>query len=203
MKSIYFVFVLVMINLSTFSQNYNKFGMETVAEGLSVGTIAPDFEGVNQKGEKILLKRQLEKGVVVLIFYRGYWCPHCSKHLKLFQDSLQVLVENGAQIIAITPEQEDGVNNTIDNTKAQFDIISDIGNRIQKDYKVLFEVTDKYKMKIKTWLFTDIADNNGDTVAYLPVPATYIIGQDNKIKYVQFDPNYKNRSNVKEILQNL
>jgi peroxiredoxin len=95
------------------------------------------------------------------------------------------------------------VNKTLDDTEAEFDIISDKGNIIQKKYKVLFKVTDKYKVKIKTFLFTDIAKNNGEEVAHLPVPATYIIGQDGKIEFVQFDVNYKNRATVKDILQHL
>jgi len=37
----------------------------------------------------------------------------------------------------------------------------------------------------------------------LPIPATYIIGMDGIIQWRQFDPNYKNRSSVKEILENL
>lgn len=203
MKFVYLVLICTIFSFSVYSQDLSKFGMETIAEGLNLGSIAPDFEGLNQQGEKVSLSEKLKSGSVVLIFYRGYWCPYCSKHLNQLQDSLLLLVKKGVHVIAITPEQEEGVNKTIEKTETQFDIISDKGNSIQKKYHVLFKVTEKYTKKIKTFLFTDIARNNQDAEAYLPVPATYIIGQDKTIKYVQFDPNYKNRSSVKEILDNL
>jgi hypothetical protein len=37
----------------------------------------------------------------------------------------------------------------------------------------------------------------------LPIPATYIIGRDGVIAWRQLDPDYKNRSSVKEIISNL
>ncbi|NOQ27215.1 MAG: redoxin domain-containing protein [Bacteroidales bacterium] len=203
MKIIYFVFVFIMTNIFAFSQDYNKYGVETAPKGLRVGAIAPTFEGVNQVGDNISLSELLKKGKVVVIFYRGYWCPYCSKYLKQYQDSLQLIVDKGASIVAITPEQEDGVNKTLDDTEAEFDIISDKENIIQKKYKVLFKVTNKYNAKIRTFLFADIAKNNGEEEAHLPVPATFIIGQDGKIEFVQFDVNYKKRATVKDILQNL
>ena len=43
-------------------------------------------------------------------------------------------------------------------------------------------------------------ESNG---ANLPVPATYIIGKDGKIKYVFFNTDYKKRASVQEILNNL
>lgn len=203
MKIIYFVLVFILANLFAFSQDHKKYGVETTPEGLHVGAIAPIFEGLNQVGDNISLSELLNNGKVVLIFYRGYWCPYCSKYLKQYQDSLQLIVDKGVGIVAITPEQEGGVNKTLDDTGAEFDIISDKENVIQKKYDVLFKVTDRYKVKIKTFLFTDIAKNNGEEEAHLPVPVTYIIGQDGKIEFVQFDVNYKNRATVKDILQHL
>jgi len=64
-------------------------------------------------------------------------------------------------------------------------------------------VTDAYQKKIRDKLNTDIAENNGNKEAKLPVPATYVIGKDGVIKYVQFDLNYKNRASVEGILEHL
>jgi len=206
MKKIGLLVTFIFTCLISSAQDYAKYGMNTkdfTPQGLEVGDIAPDFLGVNQNGEKVSLSDNLNKGKVVLIFYRGYWCPVCSRYLKQYQDSLQLITEKGAQIIAVTPEQEEGVDKTVKKVKADFDIISDRNNEIQKKYDVLFKVTDDYDKKIHKFLSANIAENNKTTEAYLPVPATFIIGADGKIKYVQFDPNYKNRSTVKSMLDNL
>lgn len=206
MKKIGLLLTFVLLFSISSAQDYAKYGMNTkdyTPKGLEVGDTAPDFSGVNQEGEKVSLSEKLNEGKVILIFYRGYWCPVCSRYLKQYQDSLQLIIDKGARIIAVTPEQERGVEQTVEEVEPGFDIISDQNNEIQKRYDVLFEVTDNYNQKINKFLSADIAENNGMSEAYLPVPASFIIGQDGKIEYVQFDPNYKNRSTVKTMLDNL
>lgn len=44
-------------------------------EGLFLGSKAPDFKAKDQSGNEIRLKDLLKKGKVVLVFYRGQWCP--------------------------------------------------------------------------------------------------------------------------------
>lgn len=49
----------------------------------------------------------------------------------------------------------------------------------------------------------DLKQANGNDNQMLPVPATYVIGKDGIIKYIHYDPNYKNRSSADEILKHL
>ena len=49
-------------------------------EGLFIASKAPDFKAKDQKGEEVRLKDLLKKGKVVLVFYRGYWCPFCTPY---------------------------------------------------------------------------------------------------------------------------
>ena len=176
---------------------------EKIPEGLHIGDTAPDFKGINQKGEIIHLYDALKKGKVVLLFYRGYWCGSCNKYLADYQDSLRLITARGARIIAVTPEQSDGVDKTIEKTGAGFDIVSDHENTIMKKYDVDFKVTSTYKSLVNLFKSVSIAENNDQEEAWLPVPATYIINKKGIIEFVQFDPDYKNRASVKQMLKNL
>ena len=49
----------------------------------------------------------------------------------------------------------------------------------------------------------DLTKANGNSSQTLPVPATFVIGKNGKIKYIHYDPDYKNRSAVKDILDQL
>ncbi|HVE60979.1 MAG TPA: redoxin domain-containing protein, partial [Chitinophagaceae bacterium] len=51
-------------------------------EGLFINSKAPDFKVQDQSGVEQSLKELRKKGPVVLIFYRGNWCPYCNKELK-------------------------------------------------------------------------------------------------------------------------
>src|SRR5881396_3544005 len=76
-------------------------------EGLFINSKAPDFKSKDQNGNEIVLKDLRKKGPVVLVFYRGYWCPYCNKELQKLEDSLQQITEKGAQLIAVTPERQE------------------------------------------------------------------------------------------------
>ena len=74
---------------------------------------------------------------------------------------------------------------------------------IMKDFDVLFHVNEVYEDKIKKSKGKDIAVNNNQEKAKLPVPATYIIHRDGSISFVHFDFDYNNRATVKELISHL
>jgi peroxiredoxin len=189
------------------SVNYSGFGIETsgsnIPHGLKIGDKAPDFTGYDQTGKQVELKKLLEQGPIILFFYRGKWCPVCSRYLNNYQDSLKVLTDQGFNVIAITPESIENVEQTVKLHNLTFRVIYDCQEKIMKDYEVMFSVTKAYQEKIKSGYSINIAENNGRDAAHLPVPATYIINRDGIIVAVQFDPDYKNRASVKWMLQNL
>ncbi len=171
-------------------------------EGLFINSKAPDFKGKDQDGKDVRLKDLLKKGQVVLVFYRGEWCPYCNKHLKRLQDSLSQITEKGAQLVAVTPEKPESVTKTREKTGATFTIISDEQQKIMKAYDVAFSLDEKTLKRYKSFDI-DIEKNNGDNGSYLPVPAIYIITKEGLIKYRYFDADYKKRPSVKEIVENL
>lgn len=171
-------------------------------EGLFINSKAPDFKAVDQNGNSIRLKEMVKKGSVVLFFYRGNWCPYCSRQLKQLQDSLELFVEKGVQVVAITPEKTEGITKMIEKSNASFPIIHDEEGKIMKAYDVRFELDEKsvsrYKMS-----GIDLAAINGKNGTNLPVPAVYIINKENTIIYRYFNEDYKKRVSVKELLSEL
>jgi peroxiredoxin len=207
--SIIFSVLLFLLSVSVFGQktDYAKYGIDTkdnlIPQGLKVGDKAPDFSGYDQTGKAVNSKTLLEKGPIVLFFYRGKWCPVCSKYLNSYQDSLNIITDQGFNVVAITPESIENVEQTVKFHNLTFTVIYDCQEKIMKDFDVMFSVTKEYQELILSKLSTDIAKNNGHDPAHLPVPATYIINRQGIIVAVQFDPDYKNRASVKWMLKNM
>lgn len=171
-------------------------------EGLFISSKAPDFRATDQNGTELRLKDLLKKGKVVLVFYRGYWCPYCNKELSRLQDSLSLITEKGATLLAITPEEAAGIDKTMEKTKAGFSILHDKDLKIMKAYDVAFEVPENTLTRYKN-AGLDIEKNNGANGKYLPVPAVYVIDQEQTIRYRYFESDYRKRPAVQEILDNL
>ena len=169
--------------------------------GLNVNETAPPFSAMDQHGTMVSLNTLQKKGPVVLLFYRGQWCPYCNKQLSAMHDSSSFLSAKGATVVAVTPEKPENIQKTIEKTKAGFSVLFDDGLKIMKAYQVAFSVEASLIEKYKSYGI-DFATVNGDNGATLPVPAVYII-KDGKIIYRYFDVNYKKRPSVRELLNQL
>ncbi|MEO7923759.1 MAG: peroxiredoxin-like family protein [Chitinophagaceae bacterium] len=171
-------------------------------EGLFIASKAPDFKAKDQNGNEIRLKDLLKKGKVVLVFYRGQWCPYCNKELSRLQDSLQLIIDKGATLVAVSPEKPENISKTVGNTKATYSILYDEKLKIMKAYDVEYELPENTVTRYRNSNI-DIEKNNGDNGRYLPVPAVYIIDQESTVIYRFFEPDYKKRPSVKTLLENL
>ena len=199
-KLIFAFVILFTVITSALSQTY-----KTVddAKGLLPGSNAPLFVARDADGKDYSLVEALADGPVVVIFYRGYWCPHCNRHLARIQDSLGLIYEKGASVIAVSPEKPEYLNETKEITGSEFTLLFDEGYRIANAYDVSFLPAQRKLMKYNTFTKASLKESHSDESQRLPIPATYIINQEGLITWRQFDPNYKNRSTIKEIIQAL
>lgn len=199
------IFLILLSFSSIGSFGYGQDTIKTLeqAQGVVVGTIIPDFKATNQYDSLFSLNDALKKGPVVIIFYRGQWCPFCNKHLSLIQDSLEFIYEKGAQVIAISPEKTEYLVKMSEKTDAKFNLLYDKDYLIAKQFDVLFQADKATRVKYNTFLNANLSEAHGNDSEQLPIPVTFILDQSGKIVWRQFDPNYKNRSSVAEIITHL
>lgn len=172
-------------------------------KGLEIGSIAPVFQATDAHGNIFNLKKTLEEGPVVLIFYRGYWCPVCNKHLGSLQDSLKQIEARGAKVIAVSPEKPEYLNKMANKTGAEFTLLYDEGYKIAKAYDVNFMPDMMNRLTYNIFLGANLKKTHSDDSQRLPIPATYIVNPEGIIIWRQFDPDYHKRSSVRDILDAL
>lgn len=166
-----------------------------------VGEKAPNFTLTNQLGETVSLYDELKNGSVVLIWYRGGWCPYCNITLHYMQERLSDFKAEGAALLALTPELPDQSLNTSEKHDLQFNVLSDVGNKTGKDYGVVFKLTPEVA-EIYEASF-GMHNYNGDESDELPLAATYVIDQDGFIQYAFLDADYRNRAEPDDIIEAL
>ncbi|MBX9852050.1 MAG: peroxiredoxin family protein [Cytophagaceae bacterium] len=147
--------------------------------GLQPGDQAPAFQLKDQNDKEFILPEKLKKGPVVVFFYRAEWCPFCNMYITNIQDSLDLIYKKGASVCGISPQKPEGIEVTIEKTAAEFPLLYDEDNIVSKSF------------------------NTFDANTNLPVPATYVIGADGKVKFVHFNKDYRVRPSVQQLLQAL
>ncbi len=197
-----FFLTLILITMITAVNSQTQRSVKD-AHGLSIGAKAPLFMAQDAHNSTFNLEKELQKKPVVLIFYRGFWCPVCNKHLGSIQDSLSMIEATGAKVIAISPEKPDYLNKMAKKTGAEFTLLYDEGYRIANAYDVTFKPTSTQLFTYNVILGAGLKKTHSDDSQQLPIPATFIIGRDGIIRWRQFNPDYKKRASVKDILKAL
>lgn len=179
---------------------FSLFAQAQQPEPMFIGQKAPNFRALDQFENPVSLKERLENGPVVLVFYRGQWCPHCNRHMSQIQDSLQLIIDAGASVIVITPEKGEKIRKTMKKSEASFSILYDENHLIMDKYKVTFKLSG-WKRFIYSFAGISINRASGNRDSALPVPATYIIATDGTIFSSHFNEDYTQRMQVKDMLK--
>ncbi|MBA2936807.1 AhpC/TSA family protein [Paenibacillus sp. CGMCC 1.16610] len=168
--------------------------------GLNKGDQAPDFTLANPLGEQITLYDQLVNGPVILIFYRGGWCPFCNVQLRAYQQLLPEIQKIGGQLIAVSPQSPDNSLSQIEKEQLTFHVLSDQNGQVADSYNLLFELPAYLQNTFTDILGRDLAKFNASDRWVLPVPATYLIDRQGIIRYAHTDPDFMNRAEPQEMI---
>lgn len=185
---------------ATVSGSFERLGASHIGENARTrDEIAPNFTLPNATGNPVTLYELLNRGPVVLNFYRGGWCPFCSLELRALQAILPEIRALGAQLIGVSPELPDQSLSTQEKLALDFEVLSDAGNKVAGDYGLVMDVDEQMRPLYLEWGF-DLPTINGDVSWQLPIPATYVIDSESVIRSAGVDKDYTRRMEPEDIL---
>ncbi len=169
-------------------------------KAIKKGDKAPDFTLPNAVGESINLYAELEKGPVILTWYRGSWCPYCNLQLHDYQKSLGAIAAANAQLMAVSPELPDSALTWKEKEELEFAVLSDLGNKTARDYGVVYRIPDGIAAGYIKGGRNDLTEYNGDDSLELPLAVTYVIDSDGMVVYSFVDADYRKRAETSEVV---
>ncbi len=134
---------------------------------LEVGDKAPDFSGVDEKGNNISLK-DFKGKKVVLYFYPKDNTTGCTTEACDFRDSYPRIKRKGVVLLGVSPDSERSHQKFIDKYDLPFPLIADTEKTIANAYGVWQEKSmygRKYMGIIRS---TFIIDEKGKLIAVFP-----------------------------------
>ncbi len=167
-------------------------------EGLPIGEHAPDFSLPDAQGTKTTLSGLLKNGPVVVVFYRGSWCPFCNLQLRALEKVQPQVRALGASLIGVTPQRLDPADAAA--ASLSFPLVSDLTGATLRAYKLLYHVPADLKRMFLDQYHIDLDQYNGEGRWDLPVTATYIIDTKGVIRAGMVDLDYTKRMEPADIL---
>ena len=171
-----------------------------VAQALAVGSLAAGFSLPDARGGSFALSDALSRGPVVLVFYRGGWCPYCNIALKAYQRVLPEINALGAELVAISPERPDLSLSTAEKNDLAFAALSDTGNRVADAFRAGLSAADRSGTKAYASNGIDLAAINAADEWRLPVPATFIIAATGRVTLAHIEVDYRRRLDPDAVL---
>ena len=170
---------------------------------LNVGDTAPPFTLTNATGDLVSLAEMLKRGKVILVFYRGSWCPYCSLQLNQLQSVVEEIKEKGANLIAISPQTPDASLSMTEKNNLKFEVLSDVGNGVAKMYTTVYRHDDAATGVLNS-LGINFDKHYGDDSNELPIPAVFVIHENGKIVFAKSEGgDFRNRVEIAKILSAL
>ncbi|MFO1271156.1 MAG: peroxiredoxin-like family protein [Rubrivivax sp.] len=172
-------------------------GIESRA--LKVGAQVPDLTLPDALNQPVSLSSLWQRGPLVLIFYRGGWCPYCNLELRAWQQHLVALQQLGGQLVAVSPQTPDNSLSTAEKNELAFPVLSDSALAAATAFGVAFEMPPEL-IDLYSRVGHDLPVLNGNGRWVLPVPATYVIDRSGRVAFAHVEADYRERAEPRDVL---
>jgi len=128
---------------------------------LKIGNKAPDFESINQNGDKVKLSDFIGKKVV-LYFYPRDNTPGCTAQACNLKDNYKTLQKNGYTILGISKDSPKSHQKFINKFDLPFDLIADENQNVHMKYGTWIKKSMYGKNYMGTARWTFLIDEKGN-----------------------------------------
>jgi peroxiredoxin len=168
------------------------------ARAIQAGDRAPAFNLRDQDGNEVSSAALLEKGPLVVTFYRGAWCPYCNIELQALNEVLPQIQAYGANVVAISPQTAVNSRKSVRTNGLNFPVLNDTNGETGAAFGLRFSLPG-YLVELYKKLKNDLPAFNNDPSWTLPMPARYVIGRDGIVLYSEVNPDYTHRPDPTEM----
>ena len=172
---------------------------------LSVGEQAPSFTVRTVRNEAFEFNPNELERPVILIMFRGGWCPYCNRHLSELQDVVPQLSEKGIDVYflsgdrpailytSLLAETRNAINDL------EYTIYSDADIDAARAFGIAYRIDDGFLAEPEM-RGMDTAGSSMRKFSALPVPAVYVIDQSGKIVFNYVNADYTERLKPENLL---
>lgn len=176
---------------------------------LPVGAQAPSFSLLDAVSNKTVRSSDLlALGPLVINFFRGRWDPYCVTELEVWRDLYPQLRERGALLVGISPQTLRQSDFTVQQHSIPYPLLQDANSVLAEQFGIAYAVSMTLQRYYRSILVNIPFINSGkntmaapdDSVWKLPLPATFVIGQDGTIRFAQAHADFRVRPEPEDVL---
>ncbi len=164
------------------------------------GDQLPPFVLPDDDGRLVTLAELVRNGPLVVSLNRGHWCSYCRIELRGLQDIHAAVRARGGAIVAITPDKQEYARMLKARCGLTFPVLSDLDNAFAMSLGLVVWCGDEIRTLYERGKL-DLAESQGNNGWLIPIPATYVVAPDGRIKASFIDADFRKRMPPEEILR--
>lgn len=169
---------------------------------LPVGAQAPEFTLPDAlTGKPVRSRVLLALGPLVLLFFRGRWCPYDMTELEAWQALYAEVRAHGAMLAAVSPQLPRQNDFTVQRHNLAFPVLSDAGAKLAQQFGLTHIVPPAMQRHYRSIMVNIpfINGGEGDESWRIPLPATYVIAPDGKVAFAEAHADHRVRPNADDV----
>lgn len=176
-----------------------QLGTLSPGTGVANGTTAPKFSVKDALGKTVTSDSLLGKDRVLLMFYRGGWCPFCNFQMHEMATAAAEFKKRNVTVVAVSVDQPAGAAAFQQAHTAPFLVLSDPDLAAHKAFHVIHHVDDgEYAQLQKFGIQLEKA--SGKTHHDIAVPSIFILDAKGTVVWGHANPDYQTRPTVAQLL---
>jgi peroxiredoxin len=174
--------------------------LQLAEQSVRIGDTLPDFALPDADGRIVSSSELLDRGPLVVAFFRGEWCPYCDVALRAVDTAWPAVRDAGASLVGILPEKPGLLRSTAESKGIGFPLLSDADNRFSALCGVRYTVPEEHIALYRS-VGIDLGERSGTGEWWLPLPAAYVVGRDGVVVEAFVDPDWSYRAEPEELVR--
>ena len=172
---------------------------------LKVGQPAPRFSVETIDNERFDFDPRTLERPVILVSFRGGWCPFCNLHLSELRHAIPAINNMGVDVLFLSGDRSELLLASLSRETQQdieglgYTLLSDANAQAAIALGIAFKASDR-TIQRRMERGDDIERSSMERHGVLPVPAVFAISQNGIIEYAYANPDYKVRLSADELL---
>jgi peroxiredoxin len=167
--------------------------LQLAEQSVRVGDMLPDFSLPDARGQVVTSGELLDRGPLVVAFFRGEWCPYCDVALRAVDAAWPEILAAGASLVGILPETPERLRRTAEAKGLSFLLLSDADSRFAELCGIRYAIPEAH-IALYRRAGIDLGERSGTGEWWLPLPAAYVVGGDGVIMEAFVDPDWSYRA---------
>lgn len=167
--------------------------------GLSPGDRVAGFSVRSIDGTPVRWEELLDRSPLLVIFYRGGWCPYCNLQIRQLTQAYPEFEERGILPVLISVDETDAASLVQRSYEIPFPVLSDPDLHALEAFRVTMEVDEKTRERYRDYGI-DLGAWSGKDHHKIAVPSAFFVDENGIVRWAHSSRDYRVRPSPQQLL---